>query len=110
MTFILFSILACSMYYLGSRATVTSWLWSRYPASFARFMDCPACSGFWYGVWLSVTIGRLCGLSYLGLDPYSPLTPFLVGLCTLTTTPIVAAIMLAAFDRVGSAVGDDHGE
>ena len=32
--------------------------WSRYPTSLARFMDCPACSGFWYGAILAILDAR----------------------------------------------------
>lgn len=108
MTFILFSILASSFFYLGARATITGWLWSRYPPPLARFADCSACSGFWYGVLLAVTIGRRYGLSYLGLDPFDLWTPILVGFGTLTTTPIVAGLMQAGFEQLGSAVESDH--
>jgi hypothetical protein len=46
---VLYPLLTCTLWYLGTRAVITSWLWSRYPPRLARFMDCSACAGFWYG-------------------------------------------------------------
>jgi hypothetical protein len=107
--FVLYSILSAALYYLGSRAVITRALWSRYPAWLAHFMDCSACSAFWYGIAISVTIGRRYGLSYLGLDPYDLFTPLLVGLGCLTITPIVGGFMQAGFEQLGSAVGGGNG-
>lgn len=108
-TILLFSILSAALFYLGSRAMITRAIWSRYPRALASFMDCSACSGFWYGVLLSITIGRRYALSYLGLDPYDVFTPILVGLGCIAVTPIVAGLMQAGFEQLGSAVGGNDG-
>lgn len=92
MTYALILILPVAFYYLGSRAVITRWLWSRYPARFARFMDCAACSGFWYGAAVAA------GLKI----PWENL--FIAGLVTLVTTPIGAAIMQHALELLGTAV------
>lgn len=108
-TIILFSLLSTALFYLGSRAKITSWLWSRYPKPVTEFMDCSACSGFWYGVLIAVTFGRRYDLTYLGLDPYDLWTPILVGLGSMTLTPIVGGLMQAGFEALGSVIGGSDG-
>jgi len=91
------------MFYVGSRAVITHWLWSRYPKQFARFMDCAACAGFWYGILVAST---------LDLRPIHPtrwINTILVGLAMTVLTPVVAGIMQAGLERLGSAVDDADG-
>lgn len=111
---LLYALLTPALFYLGSRATITRALWSRYPPRFAAFMDCPACTGFWWGLVLALTIGWATRVDALGLDPRDLLTPIMVGLCSITWTPIVAGIMQRGFDALGSAVAaetpDDYGD
>jgi hypothetical protein len=103
-----YAIFASTMFYLGSRATVTRWLWSRYPKRFAEFMDCPACAGFWYGWFLALTIGRDqhlmlfgrvfdCG-TYFGYDK-----ALVVGFAMIVLVPIVSGLMHMGLSWVGSA-------
>lgn len=109
-TLVLFSILSASLFYLGSRATITGWLWSRYPPGFARFADCPACTGFWNGALLSLIFGDLFDPVFTRgiVEPYSiALEAVLVGLCMIVLTPIVAGIMQYALGVVGHAVEPD---
>lgn len=91
-----------ALFYLGSRATITSWLWSRYPRWLASFMDCAACSGFWYGLILALTVGRWEHISYFG--HYDGVTPLLVALGAMVWTPIVGGLMQWGFEHLGSAV------
>lgn len=108
MTTLMFVALSTAFYYLGSRAIITKPLWSRYPHKLATFMDCPACSGFWYGVILSIVFGWMSFGGYelapLGLDPHALATPILVGLSSLFWTPIGAAILHKAIEINGAAV------
>jgi hypothetical protein len=97
---VLYTLISAACFYLGSRARITHWLWSKYPPKLASFMDCSACTGFWYGA-LAALVFRA---SYLGLDPTSYYTPIAVGLCSLVLTPIAAGIMQAGLDHLGSAV------
>jgi hypothetical protein len=101
MTWLLILILPVSFYYLGSRAMITHWLWSRYPKPLAKFMDCAACSGFWYGFGCAVIFGHWYEVSIFDLEPEKALTWILTGLVTLTTTPIGAAIHTRAFAAIG---------
>jgi hypothetical protein len=64
-------------------------------------MDCAACTGFWWGLILHVTIGRRYDLSYLVLD-HDLISSLAVGLCSLVMTPIAAGIMQAGLDQLGT--------
>ncbi len=104
---LLYSLLTAAMFYLGSRATITKAIWSRYPPAIASWADCSACSSFWYGLVLALTVGRHYALSFLGLNPYDVFTPVLVGLGCMIMTPIVAGLQQAGFEQLGSAVESD---
>jgi hypothetical protein len=114
-TLLVFGLLSTALFYLGSRALITRWLWSRYPLPLARWADCPSCSGFWYGVFLSLVIGDLFSpLLELGVQaPVAAqvgLEAFLVGLTMLVLTPLGAGLMQHALNVVGSAVDTDSNE
>ena len=107
---LLYPLLTAALYYLGSRAKVTQWLWSRYPAGFASFMDCAACTGFWYGMGVEIALREFVA--------YVEFSPIVVGLCALVWTPMIAALMQHSLFTLGSAVdadvspsgeGTDHG-
>lgn len=94
----LYALLGAAAYYLGSRATITHWLWSRYPERLDRFMLCAACSGFWYGVGAAMGIGWYLDVPFLVLPGRFWLTPCVVGLCSLVFTPWLSAKHLAALE------------
>ena len=108
MTTLLFACLTTALFYLGSRATITSWLWSRYPRWIAAFMDCAACSGFWYGFTLELIYGRARGLAPFGLNPAHFETPIVVGLCSIVLTPILAAVLQVALHTLGTALAPEE--
>lgn len=103
---LLLVLITTAAYYLGSRAQITAPLWSNYPPTFARFMDCPACSGFWYGV---LTGGVFLALGYpLPFDlPRILLSPFLIGWISMVLTPVGAAVFQHAINVNGSAIEPD---
>lgn len=101
---LLYALLSTAFYYLGSRAEITRFVWSRYPPSLASFMDCPACTGFWWGFIIASGVGRDLKLTYMGLDPDSLLTWFIVALCSIVLTPIGAGLMQHGLDQNGHAV------
>jgi len=103
---VLYPLLSTALFYLGSRAMITQWLWSRYPPRLARFADCSACTGFWWGLILALVLGRHEHLNLLELDAEDFWTPIVAGLCSMVWTPIVAGVMQRGFDSVGSAVAD----
>ena len=57
-TWVLVPILATVVWYLASMATITRWLWSRYPDWLDSWATCPACSGTWYSVAVYWILGR----------------------------------------------------
>jgi hypothetical protein len=98
-------LLSTALFYLGSRAKITSWLWSQYPPGLARFMDCSACTGFWWGLLLSAQLDLTVSLTSLPM-PFGlvgPFAPFMVGLVSLVLTPIVAGWMQRGLENVGTA-------
>ena len=105
-TLLLYTLVTPSLFYLGSRAVITSFLWSRYPHKLASFMDCSACSGTWYGALVAYAGGYHLGLDVLGLDGATPAAVVAVALGSMTWTPIVAGLVQRGFDTLGSAVSD----
>ena len=105
-TLLVYALLTTSLYYLGSRATLTEPLWSRYPAALARFFDCSACAGTWYGLAVGIAASTVGPATPPGLlsESYSPIV---VALCSMVWTPILAGFMQAGFERLGSAVPED---
>lgn len=106
-TLVLYALLSASLYYLGSRAMITARVWSSYPPAVARFMDCAACTGFWYGLGLALTVGRLRELDFVGLDSQDWLTPIVVAYVSIITTPIMAALQQRALEALGIAVPEE---
>jgi len=106
---LVYALLTSAAFYLGSRAMITRWLWSRYPPRFARFMDCAACTGFWYGL-IAGIVGTYAIPEDLTISiPKILRLPLIVALCSIVWTPIVAGYMQLGFERLGTTVGDDDG-
>jgi hypothetical protein len=103
---ILYAILSTAMFYLGSRALITEGVWRYYPPRLARFMDCAACTGFWWGMIWHVVIGCPFELDITPIPPEPVAGPLVAGLCMLVLTPIVAALMQVALERLGTVVDD----
>ncbi len=118
---LVYALLTSAMFYLASRARITSWLWSRYPAWLASWVDCAACIGTWFGLLVGV-IGHLlhfgagtepgllqngAGLSRILVSEWY--SPIVVALCAMVWTPIVAGYMQLGFERLGSGIPVDEG-
>lgn len=102
---IIYALLTSAMFYLGSRALITKWVWSRYPKWLARWADCSACSGAWYGL----AVGIL-GTQLLSNPPgilAERWSPIVVMLCSIVWTPIVSGYMQRGFEMLGSAIRED---
>lgn len=106
MTVIVYVLGTTALYYLGSRAKLTRFLWSKYPRWLDNFMLCAACSGAWYALGLAL-IGAWRKWDFLGLPGNDPVTVIAVVLGGIVWTPIVAALHLWALDRVSVAEPDD---
>lgn len=92
------ALVTSAMFYLGSRAVITRSLWSRYPPWLARWFDCAACSGAWYGLIVGIVGKYTMWLG--GAIPH----PLVVMLCAIVWTPIVTGLMQTGFERLGSAI------
>lgn len=78
-----------ALYHLGARAKLTQAIWSRWEdTGFGRFMNCAACSGFWYGL-IVATIGYVLGWTFFGSHAWWTIPT--VGTCGIVTTPLLAA-------------------
>ena len=97
-------VVTTALFYLGSRAEVTRWLWSRYPRPLARLLDCSSCSGFWYG------LGATAAAEALGertLPVAAPAIWVIGPFLGMVGTPMLAYLHQEAMMRLGSAVADD---
>src|SRR5258706_1320967 len=104
MSLILYALVTPALFYLGSRAMITSWLWSKYSRKLSSFMDCSACSGTWHGFLVGILGGYGLKLPFLGLPGESPSTVVAVALCSMTWTPIVSGLVERGFDALGTTV------
>lgn len=106
---LVYSLLTSALYYLLARAEISRFLWSRYPAKLDHFMTCAACSGFWYGVLVSVVLGHFGGFHFPELPDDGYTAHVIVGLCSIVWTPVVSWLHLAALDRLGSTGSAEGG-
>lgn len=93
-------LVTAALFYLGARAQITSFLWSRYPARLDALMSCAACSGFWYGL-AGGAIGYAFDVSFIGST--SPWAVLIAGAMSIVWTPIVAAKMERALTELSGA-------
>jgi hypothetical protein len=106
---LLYALLTTAFYYLGARAKLTQWLWSRYPKRLDTFMMCSACSGFWYGIGVGFGIGWWRELPFLGLPGRLWITSIVIGLCSMVWTPILSTVHLRAFEYTNAEPEEDDG-
>lgn len=108
---ILYPLICVALYYLGARAQITRWAWSRYPAWLDKLTLCPACSGFWYGLACGAA-GAALQWPFLGLDGRDPVAIVAVGLCAIVWTPVIAWAHIYTMEALNppAAVDDDGAE
>lgn len=100
---ILYGTLTAFAYYIGARAKITEWLWSRYPAWLDYWMVCPACIGFWYGLGCGF-LGAYYDWPLFGLDPDHWLTVLIAGAIGTVWTPIIAYAHTKAWTELSVTV------
>lgn len=105
---VIYALLCTALFYLGARAMITRFLWSRYTPRLAQWADCPACSGTWYGLALSMSVGWYYELDIGPFAAQSWITPLIVAACMMVLVPMVAALMEIGFQTVGSTVGAEE--
>ncbi len=100
---LLLGVLSASLHWVLARAEVTRFAWSRAPRWLDKLLRCPACSGWWLGLWLW----------WLGVRPVQG-TPHwgelaCTGLLAIWLTPVFEACMLWGLEHSlvpdGSAAG-----
>ena len=101
---VLYPLITTTLFFLGSRAKITSFLWTRYPPGFARFADCPACVGVWAGLFVAAIGGYICNIDVPPLPGDSIITVLALGLASHTWTPIVASWVDNALTSLGTTV------
>ncbi len=101
---LLYALLSTAAFYLGSRATITSWLWTRYPRWLVKLADCAACSGFHYGA----IVAAVFRFDVFGLSGWATIP--VVALSSMIWTPLLAALHQMAMDRLGSAVTEEESD
>jgi hypothetical protein len=93
-------LITTALFYLGARAQITSFLWSRYPARLDALMSCAACSGFWYGLG-TAAIGYAFDVPFLGST--SPWAILIAGAMSIVWTAVIAAKMERALTELSGA-------
>lgn len=92
-TVVLLAILSAALHWLIARATITKPLWSRARGVLDKLLRCPACSGFWIGLWLGV----------VGFRPVTSSVPvadvMAAGFLAMWLTPVAEAVMLWGLDQ-----------
>jgi len=92
-TALLFPVVAVYLYYLGAYAAVTQRLWSRYPPYVRELADCPACSGFWYGLALA-GIGAWKHWTFFGIGLRDLVVILLCGAYVAVLVPVLHRMFL----------------
>jgi hypothetical protein len=108
MNLLLFILLPAASFYLLSRATITHFIWSRYPTWLGKLRDCAACSGFWDTLLLALFMKSVH--QDLPIYPESSFAPILLGLCGVIWTPLVAALQHKALETLGTVFADETSE
>ncbi len=99
MTLIYTMLITVALYYAGSRAQLTRFVWSRYPIWLSRLMDCSMCSGAWYGLFVAVVATQGFEYQYPGLEDHH--APFVCFLGSAIWTPLIAAKVQHGIEFLG---------
>lgn len=91
-----------ALYHLGARAKLTAWIHQRYPAWVADVMNCPACSGTWYGMGVAA-LALDYGHTVFGTTAWWAIP--LAGLGAMIWTPIMADLQESAIIRLTAPIG-----
>jgi hypothetical protein len=86
--------LTVALYYLGAHATITAFIHTRYPEWLRGFMECPACVGFWYGLFVGALWTFVTQLPFGGIPANSFYAPLAIALCAMVWTPLLASLHL----------------
>jgi hypothetical protein len=84
------SVLAAALHWLVARASITKRFWDAIwlPERIDALLKCPACSGFWLGLWLGAEGIRPMVTGYVWVD-----VP-LAGIAAMFGVPVAEGLML----------------
>lgn len=102
MTAVVYAVFCVALHYLGYWATITRFIHSRYPESWAELFGCAACSGFWYGLACG-GVGAWARLPLLGLPGRSVAAVALAGAWGMVMTPPLAWALVRALEGLEEA-------
>jgi hypothetical protein len=91
-TLVLYALVTAAAHYLLGFASITNPARKHLPDAVLRWLYCPFCSGFWYGLAFAITVGRHQDLALLGLPGRLWYTPIVAAVISSITTPIVRGI------------------
>ncbi len=94
-------LIPVATFFLGSRAMITQFLWSRYPRWLDSLRECAACSGFWDTLILALFLRYVIGAP-LPILPNSNWCPLLLALCGVVTVPLIASMHDRALQDLGA--------
>lgn len=97
-------VLAAASFYLGNRALITSWLWTRYPDWLDRQRSCPSCAGFWDTIALGFAFQAAGADLLLPAEPWAPLV---LGAAGIVLVPLLTGLHAAAIHATGSTYESD---
>lgn len=97
----IYPLLTTALFYLFARAVITEWLWSRFPAWLQYVTQCPACSGFWYGIACAAIGIYVFDKPFLGRTNWYVIID--VGLMSIVWTPILGALHEFSMRALGHA-------
>jgi hypothetical protein len=95
---LLLGILASSIHWLVARSKIAEPFWSHTKGFVDELLRCPACSGFWLGLFLG-----MIGVRPVDVAPQS-LGVLLAGVLAVFLTPVFEAVLLWGLEM--SAVAD----
>jgi hypothetical protein len=105
---VLLGILGAAFHYLSYRATITRWLWSRYPKPVDALLSCCACTSFWIGG----AVGYACKTAdypLLGLSGWI-LLPACALVAMIAAPPVAFLHTYSLMALAGEAPSDDVGK
>ena len=94
-TFVTLSVSSAAFHWILARSTIMKWFWgaSWLPRRIRELLECPACSGFWLGLYLGV----------VGIQPITThswlVNVLFTGVLALFGTPVAEGILLWGLER-----------
>jgi hypothetical protein len=94
-TFATLAILASALHWLVARAEITKPVWDAIwlPERLDALLKCPACSGFWLGLWLGAAGLRPLVTGHWWIDVVA------AGVAGVWGVPVAEGVMLWGLDR-----------